>query len=166
MSLLSYNELCDLVDRGVIGPVEPDCINASSIDIHLGNTLIVERNCGEQFAVVDPFKRTNFPQDKVVISDGYHYDLAPGEFVLAHSVEVFNLPNNISAEFRLKSSGARSGLNNLFACHWSKTCDLARSGLILNISHNQVKLPGKCSSELNQTTAGSPAGRLAARAVQ
>jgi len=117
MSLLSYNELCDLVDRGVIGPVEPDCINASSIDIHLGNTLIVERNCGEQFPVVDPFKRTNFPQDKVVISDGYHYDLA-------------------------------------------------RSGLILNISHNQVKLPGKCSSELNQTTAGSPAGRLAARAVQ
>ena len=83
MSLLSYNELCDLVDRGVIGPVEPDCINASSIDIHLGNTLIVERNCGEQFAVVDPFKRTNFPQDKVVISDGYHYDLAPGEFVWA-----------------------------------------------------------------------------------
>ena len=136
MSLLSYNELCDLVDRGVIGPVEPDCINASSIDIHLGNTLIVERNCGEQFAVVDPFKRTNFPQDKVVISDGYHYDLAPGEFVLAHSVEVFNLPNNISAEFRLKSSGARSGLNNLFACH----CDAGWHGSTLTLElHNCLR---------------------------
>ena len=40
-----------------------------------------------------------------------------GEFVLASTVEVFNLPADISAEFRLKSSGARSGLNNLFACH-------------------------------------------------
>lgn len=136
MSLLSYTELCELVEQGVIGPVDFKDVNASSIDIHLGNTLIVERNCGEQFAVVDPFKRTNFPQDKVVVSDGYHYDMAPGEFVLAHSVEIFNLPNNISAEFRLKSSGARSGLNNLFACH----CDAGWHGSTLTLElHNCLR---------------------------
>ena len=136
MGLLSYTELCELVEQGVIGPVDIDCVNASSIDIHLGNTLLVERNTGEQFAVVDPFKRTNFPQDKVVVSDGYHYDMAPGEFVLAHSIEVFNLPNNISAEFRLKSSGARSGLNNLFACH----CDAGWHGSTLTLElHNCLR---------------------------
>lgn len=136
MGLLSYTELCELAEQGVIGPVDIDCVNASSIDIHLGNTLLVERNTGEQFAVVDPFKRTNFPQDKVVVSDGYHYDMAPGEFVLAHSIEVFNLPNNISAEFRLKSSGARSGLNNLFACH----CDAGWHGSTLTLElHNCLR---------------------------
>ena len=136
MGLLSYTELCELVEQGVIGPVDIDCVNASSIDIHLGNTLLVERNTGEQFAVVDPFKRTNFPQDKVVVSDGYHYDMAPGEFVLAHSIEAFNLPNNISAEFRLKSSGARSGLNNLFACH----CDAGWHGSTLTLElHNCLR---------------------------
>ena len=35
MSLLSYNELCELVERGVIGPVEPSAINAASIDVRL-----------------------------------------------------------------------------------------------------------------------------------
>ncbi len=42
MSLLSYIELCNLVDDGVIGPVDYECVNASSIDIHLGNEIIVE----------------------------------------------------------------------------------------------------------------------------
>jgi len=43
------------------------------------------------------------------------YRLAPGEFVLAHSQEMFNLPNDISAEYKLKSSLARVGLEHLNA---------------------------------------------------
>lgn len=130
MSLLSYNQLCHIVDQGVITPVEHDCINASSIDIHLGDDIIVERDI-EGYAVVDPHKRSNFPQERLSLSKdlGGFYDLEPGEFILAHSVEVFNLPDNISAEFRLKSSGARSGLNNLFACH----CDAGWHGSTLTL---------------------------------
>ena len=56
--LLSYIELVELVERGVIGPVEHDCINASSIDIHLGNEIIIERYT-DSGAVVDPKRRTN-----------------------------------------------------------------------------------------------------------
>lgn len=135
MSLLSYVELCELVEAGVIGPVEHDQINASSIDIRLGNDMIIERS-NERYSVVDPKARTNFPQETIRIGDGHYYDLAPGEFVLAHSQEVFNLPNNISAEFRLKSSGARSGLNNLFACH----CDSGWSGSTLTLElHNVLR---------------------------
>ncbi|OHD24966.1 MAG: dCTP deaminase [Spirochaetes bacterium GWB1_59_5] len=135
MSILSYTELCELVEQGVIGQIDHDCINASSIDIHLGNDLIIERNL-DRYAVVDPHKRTNFPQEAYHIGDGHYYDLAPGEFVLAHSKEVFNLPMDVSAEFRLKSSGARSGLNNLFACH----CDAGWHGSTLTLElHNVLR---------------------------
>jgi len=133
--MLSYMQLCEIVDDGVITPVEHDAINASSIDIHLGDEIVVE---SARFgAVVDPHARTNFPQRKISLAErGGTYDLAPGEFVLAHSVEVFNLPRNISAEFRLKSSGARSGLNNLFACH----CDAGWHGSTLTLElHNVLR---------------------------
>ena len=40
------------------------------------------------------------------------YYLAPSEFVLAETVETFNLPDDISAQFVLKSSRAREGLNH------------------------------------------------------
>lgn len=127
MSLLSYNELCLLVEQNVITDVQPDQINGTSIDVRLGNEILIERS-GDTLSVVDPFRRTNFAHNKLNIQD-YHYDLAPGEFVLAHTIEKFNLPSNISAEFRLKSSGARSGLNNLFACH----CDPGWHGSSLTL---------------------------------
>jgi len=43
------------------------------------------------------------------------YYLAPSEFVLAETIETFNLPDDISAQFVLKSSRAREGLNHLLA---------------------------------------------------
>ena len=43
------------------------------------------------------------------------YKLFPGEACLASSVEVFNLPMDITAEFRLKSSQARVFLEHLHA---------------------------------------------------
>ena len=149
--MLSYVQLCEIVEQGVIAPVRPECINASSIDIHLGDEIVVE--IYEPRAVVDPKARTNFPQRKLSLSRdlGGHYDLEPGEFVLAHSVEVFNLPRNISAEFRLKSSGARSGLNNLFACH----CDAGWHGSTLTLElHNVLR-----HTRL-RLTAGMPIGQM------
>jgi dCTP deaminase len=41
--------------------------------------------------------------------------LNPGQFILASTMEIFNLPDNIACEFKLKSSVARSGLNNMLA---------------------------------------------------
>lgn len=136
MSLMSYPELCGLVDSGVIRDLaDYDQINASSIDIRLGHELIIEL-ASDNAAPVDPAKRTNFPQRRVFLAGDSHYDLAPGEFVLAHTIETFHLPMDISAEFRLKSSGARSGLNNLFACH----CDPGWHGSSLTLElHNCLR---------------------------
>jgi dCTP deaminase len=127
MSLLSYTELCELVEQGVITDVDPKAINAASIDVRLGNDIITEDYCDHRTRAVDIHKREVFPSHKEIIAT--HYDMQPGEFILAHTVETFNLPNNICAEFKLKSSGARTGLENALAT-W---CDAGWHGSSLTL---------------------------------
>lgn len=116
MSVLSYIELVQLVEDEVITPVSYDDINAASIDIHLGDEIVVEASPNEGFGrAVDIHKREVFPSYRLNLTEQGHYDLQPGEFILAHTREVFNLPLDICAEFKLKSSGARTGLENALA---------------------------------------------------
>jgi dCTP deaminase len=110
--LLSHPELVELVDAGVIEGVEFDAINSASIDLTLGNKILVERYPGPSF-VVSLRNRDKLTMREVDITEGYV--LTPGEFILAHSVEMFHLPNNVSAEYKLKSSMARIGLEHLNA---------------------------------------------------
>lgn len=49
------------------------------------------------------------------------YILSPGEVALACTKEIFNLPNNLSCEFKLKSSIARVFINNMLAT-WCDPC--------------------------------------------
>ena len=42
MSLMSYHELCWLAENGVIEGVKPEAINGTSIDVHLGSTILKE----------------------------------------------------------------------------------------------------------------------------
>lgn len=76
---------------------------------------------------VDISKKQPLEMRTVDCSNGYI--LAPGEAVLGHSVEVFNLPDDITAEFRLKSSGARCFLEHLHAA-W---CDPMWQGSVLTL---------------------------------
>lgn len=113
--LISYNELCEFVERGVIAPVDPKDINGTSIDVHLGPKLLVECRYPERsYPTVSLRDKQNVHWMEVDITEA-HYDLLPGEFILAHTVEVFDLPADISAEFKLNSSGARIGLDNALA---------------------------------------------------
>lgn len=109
--LLSYNDLVELVERGVINADKKN-INGASIDITLDDSIMVE-----QFSklndVIDLHEKQGLSMNKLYIPNGYH--LEPGEFILASSSEVFNLPNNIACEFKLKSSLARSGLQHALA---------------------------------------------------
>ena len=115
MSLLSYIELVELVEKGVITGVDPSAINAASIDVRLGQDLVIEEYMDHRVRPVDIHKREIFPHRKVSLGDRGYYDLHPGEFILAHTMETFNLPDYICAEFKLKSSGARTGLENALA---------------------------------------------------
>ena len=136
MSLLSYLELCELVDTGVIEGVDPECINASSIDVHLGPILHVEAEFNSRVPDVDIALRDPLPAYEVDLRclPYEKYRMPPGQFLLAATTEIFHLPDNITAEFRLKSSGARSGLNNLFACH----CDPGWNNSTLTLELHNV----------------------------
>ena len=113
MSILTYNELVKLVDDGVLTGVHPDHINSASIDITLGSTIYIEASPHGGYDRVD-LKAKETPNMELVTIHGY-YDLEPGQFCLASTQEIFNMPNDITAEFRLKSSGARAGLDAALA---------------------------------------------------
>jgi dCTP deaminase len=126
MGLISYNGLVKLVESGVIN-AKPENINGASIDITLGNVL--------RFECVNP--RTVDIRDEslsMVVEEGDQFYIRPGEFCLAESREVFNLPNNIAAEYKLKSSMARNGLNHLLA-GW---CDPGWYGSTLTLELHNV----------------------------
>lgn len=125
MSLLSFNELLQLVEQGVITDVPYEHINAASIDVRLGSDILIERACNRSVSLRD---RENLVMESFSL-DNSGYRLDPGEFILAHTLEKFNLPDDIVCYFKLKSSGARIGLNNLLATF----CDPGWSGSVLTL---------------------------------
>lgn len=62
------------------------------------------------------------------------YVLRPGDFILAQSAQVFNLPDHISAEYKLKSSMARIGLEHMNA-GW---CDAGWHGSVLTLEFKNM----------------------------
>lgn len=111
MSLLSYYELQVLQQTGVIVNSLPEHVNQSSIDITLGPEILCE--CMGHWRDNPVVLRNRTPL--TMVRKPLPYILDPGEFILAGSAQIFNLPNWMSAEYKLKSSMARMGLNHLNA---------------------------------------------------
>ena len=109
--LITYNGLIDLVKNGVIEGVEPERINAASVDVCLGDVLWIESERGH---IVDLAEKDAPHMTSYRLSESC-YPMAPGEFVLGSTREVFHLPDDIACEFKLKSSLARSGLQHAVA---------------------------------------------------
>ena len=103
--------LCDWEIRArcekseMVVPFNPELLNPASLDVLLGDHLMVESIYSPELVRVDISHRT---EDDPFL-------LQSGEFCLAETVELFNLPDDISCQFVLKSSRARSGLNHLLA---------------------------------------------------
>lgn len=138
--LLSHDEIVDLINNEVIEYTEKEHINSSSLDIRIGQTILVER----PFLSPTDHRITEvgaIPLRRIVLNkrEPLHmvehnlqtepFVLYPGEFILAQSHELFNLPNDISAEYKLKSSMARIGLEHLNA-GW---CDAGWNGSVLTL---------------------------------
>lgn len=112
MALLSYNSLVCLVDEGIIN-ADYENINGASIDITLDKEILIERPMS-YFRLVDLKEKQSLEFSKYQIKEE-GYKIYPGTFLLASSRETFNLPPTIAAEYKLKSSLARSGLQHLLA---------------------------------------------------
>ena len=99
MSLVTYNGLVEIVERGIIEGAPPEHINAASIDVTLGRYIWFESSRGGVVYLAD--KQVPIMKRHDLLKCPFH--LRPGEFVLAQTQEVFNLPNMLAIEFRLKS---------------------------------------------------------------
>lgn len=107
MATLVDFQIRDLCQKSyLVEPFDIDLINPASIDVTLGNTILIEgRICGPE----EERKRW-LP---VNIQNGF--SLGPGQFVLAHTAEIVQIPNWVEANFQLKSSRGREGINHLLA---------------------------------------------------
>ncbi len=113
--LLTHTDLLDLVAAGVILGVPRSHINGASIDVTLGSRLWIEAPPHGLETVVDLMAKAGPHLEPVDLLDCHYYDLSPGQFCLGGTEQIFHLPNDISAEFRLKSSAARAGLDAALA---------------------------------------------------
>ncbi len=134
MSLLTHNELVDLVQQGVITGVRPDQINAASIDVTIGGRIWIEDNPNGHYTVVDLAQKETPHMTMVDMLYAGFYDLPPGGFCLAGTRETFNLPDDLAAEYKLKSSLARAGLDAALAM-W---CDPGWYGSVLTLELTNV----------------------------
>ena len=89
----------------MVVPFDEELLNPASLDLLLGNHLMVESIYSPELIRVDI---SHYNEEEP-------YRLEPGEFCLAETRELFNLPEDISAQFVLKSSRARCGYNHLLA---------------------------------------------------
>lgn len=125
MSLITYTELCKLVYEDEVlctsklnakpyDEIPIDNINGASIDVRLGQIILREKQPQCPW-----FTRLKNKDELIFTKESYvwgqEFYLEPGEFILAHTVEIFNLPDYIGGEFRLKSSGARAALDQALA---------------------------------------------------
>lgn len=88
-------QIAELCRQGMVTPFKPDLINAASLDIRVGTSAEIETEAG--------FLKTDLAAHD--FDDPFW--LYPGECILVASLETFNIPNHICAQFRLKSSRGR-----------------------------------------------------------
>jgi dCTP deaminase len=94
--------------RIVIDPCDPDDIQPSSVDLHLGEDFQVFRN--SRYPYIDPAREQPGLTERVTASVEEPFVLHPGEFVLGTTVERIALPDDIVGRLEGKSSLGRLGL--------------------------------------------------------
>jgi len=134
----------------MVVPYNADLQNPASLDVLLGDRLMIEVEDRPELQILGISHHT---QENP-------YWLAPGEFCLAETQEIFNLPDHIAAQFVLKSSRAREGLEHLMAGYCDPGWHGSRLTLELHNSrrfHNIALWPGmKIGQMVFHVIAGTP----------
>jgi dCTP deaminase len=102
-------------EGGMVTPFDPELVNPASLDVRLGGALLIESAVNDACWRFDQHDDGMVPYPFADHTQENPYLLLPGQFVLAHTVETFNLPDDIAAQFMLKSSRAREGIEHLMA---------------------------------------------------
>lgn len=96
-TIVDYQIQSHSTGSGLIVPFNLRQLNPASYDVTLGKSIKVEDINGE-------WKEQDLP-----------YDLEPGEFILGVTNEWFSLPDNMEAQFQLKSSRGREGYEHVLS---------------------------------------------------
>ncbi len=103
--ILSDKTIIKMLDEKslVINPVTKEQIQPASVDIRLGNTFSVVDDTPSNIITLE--SQISY---KTITADTYL--IMPGEFVLATTMEYFELPDNLTAFVEGRSSLGRMGL--------------------------------------------------------
>jgi dCTP deaminase len=123
LPLVDFEIEKECIDNALVVPYNKRLLNPASIDVRIGNTARIE--------TIDYIKDEPVwvDVDLSAYSETNPYLLPPKAFILVGTLETFNLPSTITAEFRLKSSRAREGWNNCLAVY----CDNGWHGSVLTM---------------------------------
>ena len=151
MAIIPDHEIRELcVHEKMVVPYNPELQNPASLDVLLGDHLMLEV---KHSLDLQPYDISHHTQSSP-------YYLAPGEFVLGETREIFNLPDFVAAQFVLKSSRAREGIEHLLAGYCDPGWHGSRLTLELHNSrryHNVALWPGmKCGQMVFHHIAGKP----------
>jgi len=103
--ILSDTEIHDLIEQGMVQHHQPELINPASLDLRLGDLIMLESVESHQMI---PLSIKDYTAE-------HPYQLVPGQFILAQTIETFVMPEDVAGLFFLKSSRAREGYENLHA---------------------------------------------------
>lgn len=117
---------CTGDNSNMVMPFELELLNPASLDVRLGDSIMVETIYQPEFVRIDISLHT----------EDQPYWMQPGEFCLAETRELFNLPEDLSAQFVLKSSRARAGYQHMLA-GW---CDPGWHGSRLTLELKNARL--------------------------
>jgi dCTP deaminase len=108
--LLSDHDLTAELKSGQLqlDPFEPALVQPSSIDVRLDRWFRVFNN--HLYTHIDPSIQQDDLTALVEVDDGQPFVLHPGEFVLASTLEVISLGNQLAGRLEGKSSLGRLGL--------------------------------------------------------
>ena len=130
MTVLNDSAIHHEADRGMISPYNPLHVQPCSIDLTLGNKMLIESldQNSNGWVEVDITKP---------------YQLKPGQFVLCSTAEKVTLPDDIAGQLMLRSSAARKGFDHCLAgfvdSGWSGELTLElRNNLQLNFLEIQA----------------------------
>jgi dCTP deaminase len=94
--------------RLVIDPLDEQDIQPASVDVHLDRVFRVFKVSSRPY--IDVREEMDDLTEEVVIGDDRPFFIHPGEFVLASTLQVVTLPDDILAQVDGKSSLGRIGL--------------------------------------------------------
>ncbi|GAA2096176.1 dCTP deaminase [Brevibacterium salitolerans] len=110
VSLLSDREIRTEIDAGRVrlDPFDPALVQPASVDVCLDRFFRLFDN--HKYSVIDPAQDQPELTRAVEVDPGEPFVLHPGEFVLASTLELVTLPEDVAARLEGKSSLGRLGL--------------------------------------------------------